>query len=416
MKAVENPIPRIRFTDVLRIRDFSVLFGAEVQSIAGDQLARVALSVWVFRATGSSPATAAAYAATLLPAVIGGWALGRIGDHLPRRTVMIGCDVFRAACFAAMALPGVSLSVVIVLLVAAVFVGPAFAASEVSYLADRLSPARFGTATAIRLSSSQMAQVGGFAVGGVLVEILGPQQALLLNAATYLVSALAIATAMRGGRGRSLPPPVYASNTPNSGTPFVGLWRDERLRALVSLGLLVGFFVVPEGLAVPFGDSMDATPAQVGLLLASGALGGAIGAVLLVRWVPVAHRSSVAQWMAVVCGLPLIVTGVSQQLVLSLTCWLISGLFAAYIVQVMTVVVQEIPAERRAHFVGVVAALLLGVQGAGLIVFGAAARVMSPAHAIGTAGAAGSICALILVLGPLSRLSSPPAVEPNFSY
>ncbi|MDT4928045.1 MAG: hypothetical protein QOF92_912, partial [Pseudonocardiales bacterium] len=54
----EQGEPPTGFADVLRIRAFVVLYAAEMQSIAGDQLARVALSVLVFDETGSALATA----------------------------------------------------------------------------------------------------------------------------------------------------------------------------------------------------------------------------------------------------------------------------------------------------------------------------------------------------------------------
>jgi MFS family permease len=401
-KRADAPRPHIRFIDVLRDPQFAVLYAAEMLSLAGDQLARIALSVLVFNSTGSASITAATYAATFLPAILGGYLLARVGDHLPRRAVMAGCDALRAACFGSMAIPGLPIIVVIALLVVAVFIGPAFTASEVSYLAGHFSPARFGVANVLRMSSSQVAQVAGFAVGGVLVELLGARGALAVNAVTFAVSAIVIGTSLRGRTAAQR----VAAPSPSGGldepAPFGGLWRDAQLRSLISLTLLIGFFVVPEGLAVPYGRSMHASTIEVGVLLASSAFGGAVGAALLVR-VPLDRRSSVAQWMAVACGLPLGASAVTHHLSLAILCWLASGIFAAYVVHVVTVVVQRIPDGRRSHLVGIVAALLLGAQGAGLLVFGAVTRLVSPGGAIGTAGLVGSACALVLVVGPLRR-------------
>jgi MFS family permease len=402
-KRADAPRPHIRFVDVLRNRDFAVLYGAEMQSLAGDQLARVALSVLVFQQTRSASVTAATYAATFLPAILGGYSVARIGDYLPRRVVMTGCDALRAICFAAMAVPGLPIIAVVALLVLAVFIGPAFSASEVSYLAARMSPVRFAVANALRMSSGQVAQVSGFALGGLAVELFGPRGALLVNSATFALSAAVIGVALRGrpqtrtARAASgTPPPAMSS------PPFAGLWGDVRLRELLTLALVVGFYVVPEGLAAPYADSLHASNGDVGLLLAANALGGTLGAALLLR-LPMDRRSGVAGWMAVACGLPLVLTAFTHVLVLAICCWLASGLFAAYVVHVMTLVVQRIPDARRAHLMGIVAALLLGSQGVALLVFGVATHLMSPGEAIGTAGIAGSACALALVLGPLHR-------------
>jgi MFS family permease len=403
-KRTDAPRPHIRFIDVLRNRDFAILYAAEMQSLAGDQLARIALSVLVFNSTHSASATAATYAATFLPAILGGYTLARVGDHLPRRAVMAGCDALRAACFVSMAIPGLPIIAVIALLVVAVFIGPAFTASEVSYLAAHFSAARFSVANVLRMSSGQVAQVTGFALGGVAVALLGARGALVVNAGTFAVSALAIGT---GLRGRTVSPRLAASSASKGSSqpdapPFVGLWRDVRLRSLVALALLIGFFVVPEGLAVPYGRSMHASTIEVGLLLASIALGGAAGATLLVR-VSLDRRSFMAEWMAVACGVPLAAAALTHHLSVAIVCWLASGLFAAYVTHVVTAVVQRIPDARRSHLVGIVAALLLGAQGLGLLIFGTATRVMSPGEAVGTAGLLGSACALALVAGPLRR-------------
>jgi len=97
------------FRSVFAEREFRWLWTAGVQSLLGDQLARVALSVLVFERTNSTLLTAAVYALTFLPAFFGGLLLGGLADRYPRRRVLIGCDVVRAVLLAAMALPGTSL-------------------------------------------------------------------------------------------------------------------------------------------------------------------------------------------------------------------------------------------------------------------------------------------------------------------
>ena len=90
----------------LRVPEFRALWAAELVSVAGDQLARVGLSVLVFGRTGSAVWAAATYALTFLPALVGGVLLGRLADRHPRRQVMIVCDLVRALLVALMVLPG----------------------------------------------------------------------------------------------------------------------------------------------------------------------------------------------------------------------------------------------------------------------------------------------------------------------
>jgi predicted MFS family arabinose efflux permease len=357
--------------------------------------------VLVFRQTGSVAATALTYAATLLPAVLGGYVLAGIGDRLPRRAVMVGCDLVRAGLFALMALPQLPLPYVVGLLVVAVFVEPAFSASEVSVLAATLDPDQFRSATGIRMVTNQAAQVGGFAFGGALVAWLHPRGALLVDAATYAASAALIRLLLRNGSADSVNDCAPDTEDAGKRQPFLGLWGDSRVRGLVALSALAGCFIVPEGLAVPFSSRIGVGPTETGILLAAIPLGGALGALLLTHGVRPSYRPRAASLMAMGCGLPLLVSAANPSWPVAWVTWLVSGLLAAYQVEVLTVVVHAIPDRIRTRSLGIVSAWLVGAQGAGLALFGALARQLGVGETIGLAGLIGSGLALALVAGPL---------------
>src|SRR4051794_23579214 len=397
-----------RFADALRQRPFLVLYAAELQSIIGNQLARVALSVLVFERTGSATATALTYAATFLPAIFGGVFLASLGDRLPRRAVMIACDLVRAGLFAGMAIPDLPIAGLVGLLVVAVLLGPVFTSSQLSYLAGVLDGEVFRAATGLRVLSSQIAQVAGFAIGGVVVQALGPRGALLVNAATFTVSALVIAATLAG---RSFAEHRRAASTvsPPEPPPAVTarqLLRERRIWVPLALGALAGLYVVPEGLAVPFAATAGATAAQTGLLMASIPLGSALGVALLVRRVGPSGRTRVAHRMAIACGIPLAATAVVPHWPAAVAFWFIAGALAAYQVEVITTVVRSTPDHLRARIVGIANSVLLGAQGLGLVVFGALAHVLDASGAIGLAGGLGSALALLIV-GLNARLSRP---------
>ncbi|MBE7188418.1 MFS transporter, partial [Jatrophihabitans endophyticus] len=353
------------FAGVFRVPAFRVLFGAELQSVVGDQLARIALSVLVFSRTGSDSATALTYGLTYLPAVLGGFVLARLGDRWPRRRVMIGCDVLRAAVFAAMALPGLSLPVVGALLVVAVFVGPAFSASAVSLLAATLDEAQFRSASGLRMTSNQLAQVAGFAAGGALTAALGARGTLVLDAATYLVSAAVVTIGLRTSSTR----PESSSHRPvptairNNAQLLRAVLRDPRARTMLLLSLLAGVFIAPEGLAVPFAAQVGGSTTEAGLLLASIPLGSAAGVLLVVGVVPSSQRHRLATLMAMTTGVPLAFTAVHPALAVAGILWFLSGLAAAYQVEALVTLVRWAPDDVRARLVSVCSSLLLGVQG-----------------------------------------------------
>ena len=75
------------------ITEFRALWSAQLLSIIGDQLARVALTVLVYRQTHSPLLAAVTFTASLVPNFLGGILLSPIADRLPRRQVMIGTDL-----------------------------------------------------------------------------------------------------------------------------------------------------------------------------------------------------------------------------------------------------------------------------------------------------------------------------------
>jgi hypothetical protein len=184
---------------------------------------------------------------------------------------------------------------------------------------------------------------------------------------------------------------------------------------LVALGWLASCFVAPEGLAVPFAVGHDASATEAGLLLAAIPLGGAFGAIAVARLVPPRARSRLALWMAVLAGIPLIATIAADSVPVAGVLWGLSGVFAAYQVEVTTQIVRNIPDRRRAGTLGLVAAGLIGAQGCGLIVFGLVAQATSPGTAVAVAGGVGSMLALVLMLA-LGGLSggSPKVLNASF--
>ncbi|MDT4984983.1 MAG: hypothetical protein QOF95_2473 [Pseudonocardiales bacterium] len=400
----------IRFIDVLRSRVFLTLYVAETQSIIGDQLARVALSVLVFQRTHSASETALTYALTFLPAIAGGALLSGIGDRLPQRTVLVWCDVARAALLAAMAVSGLPIGVLFALLTVVVFLGPAFTAAEVSLVAAVLDGERYRVATGLRMITNQLAQVAGFAVGGVIVSLLSSQWALRLDACSFALSALVVAYGTRTASAR-VSHTLKGPATPKIGLGVIlrGLRADRRLRANVGLAWLAGFFVVPEGLAAPYAFAIGGNTASVGILLTAIPAGSVVGAYIVLRRVRPLVRTRVVGVMAVLTGLPLVACAAKPNLPVSLALWCLSGVFAAYLLDVVTSIVQLTPPDRRSRVVGLVGAGLIGVQGVGLIVFGVAATHIGAGPAIAMAGGIGAVLAvpLAVVLRRNSGVNSP---------
>src|SRR5688500_15616801 len=175
-----------------RVPEFRVVWAAELFSIAGDQLARVALAVLVYGRTGSAVWAAVAYALTFLPALLGGVLLSGLADRYRRREVMIVSDVGRAVLVAVMAIPDLPLWALCTVLVGVVLLGSPHTPAQGALYPAILEGELYERGLAVRQITSQTAQLVGFATGGLLVAAVSPGIALLGNAVSFALSAVVL--------------------------------------------------------------------------------------------------------------------------------------------------------------------------------------------------------------------------------
>src|SRR5713226_6861332 len=88
---VQPTAERATFRDVFAVSEFRALWLAQVLSVAGDQLARVALTILVYDRTRSALLAAITFACSMFPSFIGGLTLSGLADRFSRRAVMIAC-------------------------------------------------------------------------------------------------------------------------------------------------------------------------------------------------------------------------------------------------------------------------------------------------------------------------------------
>jgi MFS family permease len=208
----------MRLPDVLRERNFRLLFAGQAVSLLGDGMVPVALAFGVLEVSSSPSALGLVLAARLIPTVVLLLAGGVIADRISRRTVMVAADLVRMVSHAAMAallLAGAAEIWSLALLAAVNGAGTAFfAPASTALLPMTVAPEHLQRANALR----GLAQSAGFIVGpalaGVLVATAGAGVALAIDAATFAVSA-GFLVALR--LERTVPPPAR---------PFVSELRD----------------------------------------------------------------------------------------------------------------------------------------------------------------------------------------------
>jgi hypothetical protein len=402
-----SPARRASFREVFAIREFRALWVSQILSVCGDRLALVALTLLIFDRTRSPLLAAVAYAAGYVPYVLGALFLSGLADRLPRRQVMVACDVIRLLLVAAMLLPRVPLDVLIVLLYATTAVQPPFDSARSAILPDVVPGDRYAVAAAALQTTFRVAIVLGAAVGGITVALVGARFALGVDAATFGVSALII----RFGT-RARPAAVQGDQDAGSGVlAQLGagvrvVFGDKALLTLVLLAWLAALYEFPEGIAAPYAGKLGGGPVAAGLLIASAQVGAAVTMPVLVSKVGPLTRLRWMGPMALCACAVLTLTVLRPGLVVSMAIFAVSGAFATYQVAANTAFVTRVPNERRAQAFGLANAGLIVGQGAAFLVAGAAAEVVSPATVVALGGAVGTVAACGLALR--WRRMSPP--------
>jgi len=400
------------FHQIFANPEFRALWLAQLLSVAGDQLARVAITVLVYDRTRSPFWTALTYAATLLPWVIGGLALSGLADRLPRRQVMVACDVARLVLVCLMVLvsltapPEAGLWIIVVLLFVVTLLDSPFKSARSATIPDVLPREQYVLGIAVTQTTIQTGIAAGFALGGVVVALLGVRTALLADAVTFAVSALLIGFWVRH-RPPAARPAAGGQSRPSQLAEIAAgvrlVFGDRTLRTLMLLGWLVTFYVVPMGLAAPYAASFGASlaiPISTGLVFAAGPFGLAVGAVVFGRMVPPAVRQRWMGPMAIAaCGV-LLLCAPQPGLIAALLIIAVSGAGASYQLAANAAFVAAVPPERRGQAFGLANGGMQVAQGLWIVLAGAAAssHAVTPATAIAVSGGLGAVLAAALAM------------------
>ena len=365
------------------------MFTARLLSRIGDHLAKVAIAILVYDRTGSTALAATTYALTFLPWLVGTPLLSAVGDRFPRRSVLVWCDVIRALLVLAMVLPGLPTVAILCLLAAVSLLAPPSDSTWSALLADVLSGDRYVVGSALSNVSSQLAQVVGFSLGGLLVALLRPRGVLVFDAATFLFSALLL-------RGLVQARPVEAAAPAGDH----GRWREgprlvarePMLRFLVLLAwVTAAFAIAPEGLAVAVVRQHGGSAVDVGLLTAAQPIGVVVGMLVVSRWVAPHRRLRLLLPLALLSVAPLTASAVVPGLESLFALWALAGVGAALSLPSAAAFVAAVPAPLRARAFGVAQSGLAIIQGVGLIVVGLAAEHIAVLQVVAASGALGTI-------------------------
>jgi MFS family permease len=261
-------------------RPVAVLWAGQAVSQLGDKLTFVALPILALQTAGGDLGIyALLIAATVLPNVLFGWAVGALVDRLDRRRLMAAVEIGRCLCVVAMATaPGVAMLLVLVF-VNATF-GLVFRPALTAAVPTLVRGEDITRTQALMEGTGRFLDVFGFLAAGAVALAVGVPWALRLDAATFVVSAvtllrLPLALERGGGQMESFGRQVRAGFAYHRGRPLV---RDS-LGFLAALTLGIGAY---NALIVPAMASVLHQPlAFYGYWMAVQSVGAALGSYLV---------------------------------------------------------------------------------------------------------------------------------------
>ena len=381
---------------VFAVGEFRALWTAQALSVVGDQLARVALTLLVYDRTRSAVLAAVTFAASVVPIFAGGILLAGLADRFPRRRVMIVCDLARLVLVVAMTVPRTPVAVLIVLLFAVTMLGPPFTSARTGIYADVLAGDRYVVGNAITLTTFQLAQVLGFAVGGAIVAAVGVRTTLLVDAATYACSAL-ITWAWVRARAAARGTGAGATHLADIAVGIRLAFRLPGMRIPMLFGWLAAFYNVPEGVVAPLAGRLGGGSATAGYILAATALGASVGAIAFTQLVPPHWRLRWMRPLAIGSCAALAFFALSPALPAALAILFASGIFDSYQVAASSAFVQAAPAEHRSQVFGIAQAGMSLGQGTAMVLAGAAVQAhVSVSAVIAVCGVLGALVAAII--------------------
>ena len=251
---------------------------ARLISLSGGSAAYVALIAAVYGQTKSAVWVSAALFASVIASVISAPPAGWIGDRFDRRRVLIAADLAGAAVSLAMALTGQPWALVVLLGLSSVAQSP-FEPASAAALPNLVPVEHVSRANALVATTSSAAYLGGPLLGGLVLGFgAAPSALFAVDAATFVVSALLIATIRRpfGSGATDLHPGMLAGARV--------IIRDSGLRmpVLAEMVSLVGIGIV--GVAsYPLSVALHGGPQGFGAMTALLGGGGLVGAALAGR-------------------------------------------------------------------------------------------------------------------------------------
>lgn len=369
-----------------RNRDWVLLWGGQLVSVAGTEIALLAYPLLMLALTNSPAQAGFLTAARTVPFLLLGLPAGALVDRWDRKRVMLICDAGRALALGsvplAIALNHLTLAQLYAVALIEGTLNVFFNLAETAALTRIVPREQFPAATALNEISLSAGTTLGPALGGLIFS-LGRGVAFLADAISFAVSVISvwfIRTDLRE-------PSRVAGGSSLIEDVREGLVWLLHQRLLRFLALVVGGTVMIESgyllVVIILAQRMSASSAVVGLVLGAGGVGSLVGAALsgmVARRMKMGHIALGVHWIWALL-LPLYAIAPNPYALAAITAGAF-GITPIFFVTQYSYRLALIPDPLQARVNSVFRLLLFGGQPAGLTLAGLLSQTIGPTHAI----------------------------------
>lgn len=361
------------YRDLFRTPEFTPLFVSFAVQVAGTTMSGLALATLVYAATGSPLLSALSMFGPSLAQVIGATLLLSAADRLPPRAALTGLALIFGVATAGLAVPGLPLWAVFVILLGLGMVASLAGGVRYGLLTELLAQDGYLLGRSVLNMSAGAMQIGGFAVGGVLLTAVSPRGALVVAAGLGLVAA----AAARFGLSRRAP---RAAGRPSPGET----WRTNRLlwssppRRYLYLAMWVpnGLIVGCESLYVAY------SPRHAGVLFAVGAFGMLLGDTVAGRFLSDQVRCRLTTPLRLLLAAPYLIFFLEPALPVAVLAVTLASVGFSAGLMLQERLVALTPEDVHGQALGLQGSGTLAMQGVSAAIAGVLAQATSPAIAM----------------------------------
>ncbi len=301
----------------LRQRNFAYLWFGQVISLIGDWVLFVALPFYVYSLTGSTLATGIMFIVQTIPSIFFGSVAGVFVDRWDRKHTMLIANLAQAITLIPLFIVHSLQWIWIVYIFAFVeaIISQFFDPAKSAIIPNLVDDEHLIAANSLNSMSQELTRLIGPLLGGLLLGLLGINSVIVVDAASFLISAGMIALI-------SLPPNSNQTQVQNKAIhPLASLrkvWREwaeglqlvRKQQLIASIFVVFGVAMVGEGiievvLAAYVKHIMHGNALVLGWLMTAQAIGGIAGSLIIVQLSKVIHPTRLIPLSAMIFG-PLI--------------------------------------------------------------------------------------------------------------